>query len=278
MELQALKTFQAVVEEGGVISASRKLNTVQSNVTSRIKRLEEELGAELFYRKGRGLELAPQGKVLLEYAKQLLHLEKQAGTAVREAGENAGELRIGSMETFAALKLPHSIKRLRDEFPQLHLSVHTDTSNPLAEAVLNYKLDCAFVSGAIDHPDLVAEAVQEETLVILHQKGTDITSLPLILFKEGCAYRTRALDWQRERGEAYASKMELGSLDGILSCVSMGLGYTIIPAWVIETCRFKKDLEIDYLPDHIAQMTTHLIRHKNTTSLKAIQAMIDVYR
>ena len=63
MELIALRTFQAVVEEGGILAASRKLNTVQSNVTSRIRRLEEELGAELFFRKGRGLELAPPGRV-----------------------------------------------------------------------------------------------------------------------------------------------------------------------------------------------------------------------
>ena len=58
MELVALRTFQTVVEEGGVLAASRKLNTVQSNVTGRIRRLEEELGVELFFRKGRGLELA----------------------------------------------------------------------------------------------------------------------------------------------------------------------------------------------------------------------------
>ena len=72
MELVALRTFQAVVEEGGILAASRKLNTVQSNVTGRIRRLEEELGAELFFRKGRGLELAPSGKVLLDYARRKL--------------------------------------------------------------------------------------------------------------------------------------------------------------------------------------------------------------
>ena len=64
MELIALKTFETVVEEGGILAASRKLNTVQSNVTSRIQRLEEELETKLFFRKGRGLKLAPSGKVL----------------------------------------------------------------------------------------------------------------------------------------------------------------------------------------------------------------------
>ena len=105
MELVALRTFQAVVEEGGILAASRKLNTVQSNVTGRIRRLEEELGTDLFFRKGRGLELAPSGRVLLDYARRMLLLERQTSAAVRLVGESVGELRIGAMETFAALHL-----------------------------------------------------------------------------------------------------------------------------------------------------------------------------
>ena len=87
MELVALRTFQTVVEEGGILAASRKLNTVQSNVTNRIRRLEEELGTELFFRKGRGLELAPSGRVLLDYARRMLLLERQTSSAVRQVGE-----------------------------------------------------------------------------------------------------------------------------------------------------------------------------------------------
>ena len=94
----------------GILAAARKLNTVQSNVTARIRRLEEELGAELFFRKGRGLELAPPGRVLLDYSRRLLMLERQTAVAVRQVGEATGELRIGAMETFAALHLPQALK------------------------------------------------------------------------------------------------------------------------------------------------------------------------
>ena len=114
MELLALRTFEAVVEEGGILAASRRLHTVQSNVTNRIQRLEEELGAELFHRSGRGLELAPSGKVLLDYTRRMLDLERQMLAAVRDAGDLVGELRIGTMETFAALHLPAALKRLRE--------------------------------------------------------------------------------------------------------------------------------------------------------------------
>ncbi|RTL30314.1 MAG: LysR family transcriptional regulator, partial [Rhodocyclaceae bacterium] len=100
------------------LAASRKLNTVQSNVTGRIRRLEEELGTELFHRKGRGLELAPSGRVLLDYARRMLLLERETSAAVRQVGESAGELRIGAMETFAAVHLPRALKAVRARHPR----------------------------------------------------------------------------------------------------------------------------------------------------------------
>ncbi len=152
MELQTLRTFQTVVEEGGIVSAARKLNTVQSNVTTRIKRLEEEVGTSLFYRKGRKLELAPSGEVLLDYARRMLRLESQAGLAVRQTGEQTGLLRIGAMETFTALRLPRVLKRLRQRHQGLQLQIQTATSAALVEKVLDYQLDCAFVGGPVEHP------------------------------------------------------------------------------------------------------------------------------
>ena len=123
MELVALRTFQSVVEEGGILAASKKLNTVQSNVTGRISKMEEELGTELFLRKGRGLELAPSGRVLLDYARRMLQLEQQTTAAVRQVGESSGELRIGAMETFAALHLPTALKAVRREHSLFELWV-----------------------------------------------------------------------------------------------------------------------------------------------------------
>lgn len=157
MELLALKTFHAVVETGGILAASRRLNTVQSNVTTRIRRLEEELGSELFFRRGRGLELAPAGRVLLECAARMLQLEKQTCAAVRQVGQNSGEVRIGTMETFAAVHLAEALKRLRAEHPGLELKVYTKTSARLIEQVAAHKLDCAFVGGEVEHPDLHAK-------------------------------------------------------------------------------------------------------------------------
>lgn len=275
MELIALRTFQAVVEEGGILAASRKLNTVQSNVTSRIRRLEEELGAELFFRKGRGLELAPSGRVLLDYARRMLLLERETSAAVKQAGEAAGELRIGAMETFAALHLPNALKAVRAEHPRVELRVFTDTTATLVAGVLEHKLDCAFVAGPVVHPDLAFDELVVEELVQVHAKGADPVQQPLILFREGCAYRSRALAWQRAIGHAMADAMEFGTLEGILGCVAVGLGWTLMPRRVVEQSMHAADLVVEAVPGEIGLVPTGMIRPKNGPSMVAVKTLGD---
>ena len=273
MELLALRTFQTVVEEGGILAASRKLNTVQSNVTSRIRRLEEELGTELFFRKGRGLELAPSGRVLLDYARRMLLLERQTSAAVRQAGESVGELRIGAMETFAALHLPAALKAMRSAHPRLEPRVQTDTSAALTARVLAHKLDCAFVAGPVVHPELDFVELVVEELVQISARGCDPVVQPLILFREGCAYRSRAIAWQRASGHAVADAMEFGTLEGILGCVAVGLGWTLMPRRVVEQSPHAADLAVAELPAEFSRVPTGMIHLRDSPTLPALRTL-----
>ncbi|MDD2664167.1 MAG: LysR substrate-binding domain-containing protein [Dechloromonas sp.] len=273
MELLALRTFQTVVEEGGILAASRKLNTVQSNVTSRIRRLEEELGTELFFRKGRGLELAPSGRVLLDYARRMLLLERQTSAAVRQAGESVGELRIGAMETFAALHLPAALKAMRSAHPRLEPRVQTDTSAALTARVLAHKLDCAFVAGPVVHPELDFVELVVEELVQVSARGCDPVVQPLILFREGCAYRSRAIAWQRASGHAVADAMEFGTLEGILGCVAVGLGWTLMPRRVVEQSPHAADLAVAELPAEFSRVPTGMIHLRDSPTLPALRTL-----
>ncbi|HEY6898423.1 MAG TPA: LysR substrate-binding domain-containing protein [Rhodocyclaceae bacterium] len=275
MELVALRTFQAVVEEGGIQAASRKLNTVQSNVTIRIRRLEEELGTELFFRKGRRLELAPSGRVLLDYARRMLLLERQTSAAVRQVGESCGELRIGTMETFAALHLPTALKAVRAAHPSLELRVQTDITAALIAKVLDHKLDCAFVAGPVVHPGLKFEELVVEELVQVCAAGVSPVLQPLILFREGCAYRTRALAWQRVTGHAMADTMEFGTLEGLLGCVAVGLGWTLMPRRVVEQSPHCADLVVEPVPEDIGRVPTGMVYLPDAPPLAALKTLGD---
>ncbi|MEY4752461.1 MAG: hypothetical protein RJA44_136 [Pseudomonadota bacterium] len=275
MELVALRTFQAVVEEGGILAASRRLHTVQSNVTSRIRRLEEELGTELFHRAGRGLELAASGKVLLDYTRRMLALERQLLAAVRDAGDGVGELRIGAMETFAALHLPPALKVLRQSRPALELRIQTDTSAALIEQVLQHRLDCAFIAGPVVHAELEWRALIEEELVQVHAAGVDPARLPLILFREGCAYRARALAWQRGSGRPLRDVMEFGTVEGILGCVSVGLGWTLMPRRIVQQSGHAAELVIEPVPAEIGRICTGMVALRDSAAPAALRCLGD---
>src|SRR2546425_8358466 len=103
IDLTALEIFKTVAEQGSITKAAARLHRVQSNVTTRVKQLEERLGAQLFLRQHRRLVLSPQGKRLLGYADRLLHLSSEAETALRN-GTPAGTLQIGALESTAATR------------------------------------------------------------------------------------------------------------------------------------------------------------------------------
>ncbi len=277
MELLSLKTFLAVIDEGGVQAASRALHTVQSNVTARVKRLEEELETPLFYRKGRNLELTPAGNLLQEYARKLMQLEYQAGIAVKQIGEANGELRIGSMESFAAVRMPGLLQALRREHPGLLPRIKTETSGQLVQDVLSYRIDCAFVGGPVEHEDLICREVIVEELVLASAKHVPVAD-SLIMFREGCAYRERAIRWLKDNGRVGTEIMDMGTQEGILGCVAVGLGFTLVPRKVIEESRYADDLNMEVLAPEYSQVPTLLVTHKDSITMTGIESLLRLFK
>src|SRR4051812_46332024 len=105
MDTRDLATFAAVARLGGMGRAARALNTVQSDITQRVRRLEESLGVALFERSRSGASLTAAGRRLMPYAARVDALLEEAGRAVRDDGAPRGMLAVGALETTAALRL-----------------------------------------------------------------------------------------------------------------------------------------------------------------------------
>src|SRR6266446_2853476 len=118
MDLTDLHIFRSVVQAGGVTRAAEKLNRVQSNVTTRVRQLETDLGVQLFIREGKKLHLSPEGKLLLDYADRLLELAQEAREAVQDA-KPRGVLRLGSMESTASVRLPGPMNEYLTRYPEV---------------------------------------------------------------------------------------------------------------------------------------------------------------
>src|SRR5882757_8746204 len=167
MDAADLRVFQAVARTGSMSKAALALNTVQSNVTARIKSLEDEVGFALFERTNRGVTLTSAGRRLMPYAERAAHLLDDAKRAVADDGTPSGPLVVGSLDTTAALRLSPILAEFAAAYPAVDLSLKTGTSCELVDHVLDRSLEGAYVCGPVDHPDLLVEPFFHEELVIL---------------------------------------------------------------------------------------------------------------
>src|SRR5260370_8251441 len=119
MDATDLKVFEAVARHGSMNRAATELNTVQSNVTARVRALELELGVLLFQRHPRGVKITPAGRRMLPFSARISRLLSDAKAAARDDGVPAGVLEIRTLETTAALRLPSLLPSFTKAYPQL---------------------------------------------------------------------------------------------------------------------------------------------------------------
>ena len=282
MDAGDLRVFEAVARLGGMNRAAHELNTVQSNVTSRIRLLEKEVGVPLFKRHSRGVALTNAGERLLPYAMKVAGLLTDAKRAVKDDGRPKGSLRIGSLETTAAYRLPPLISRYGASYPAVDLSLKTATNLGLIEDVLNHKLDGAFVCGPLDHPDLNQTVVFHEKLVIATAVGrkkfsstVDNGALKILVKGQGCAYRERLEDMLARRSINF-SRIEFGTLDAIVGCVAAGLGETLLPQSVLAPAVKDKRVEIHRLPPAESKVETLFVTRRDAFVSSALAAFLEI--
>lgn len=145
MNLILLDTFRTVVREGGALRAVERLGCTQSNVTARIRQLEEELGTEVFERNGKRLSLNSAGRRLLPFCDELSDLMSRAREAV-VAHQAPMALRVGSMESTAASRLPGIVSRLKKLAPELILTVRIGAEPELLSLLSRGELDVALTA------------------------------------------------------------------------------------------------------------------------------------
>jgi len=282
MDAADLKVFEAVARTGGMNRAATELHTVQSNVTARIRTLEAELGVPLFDRHSRGVTPTGAGQRLLPYARRLAWLLADAARAARDDGEPRGPLTIGSLETTAALRLSPLIAAYATACPEVDLALRPGTTAELIEAVLDRRLEGAFVCGPVAHQSLIEQTMFEEELCVLAAPG--IASLEqatqggiarIVVLRAGCSYRQRLEMLLARRGIAVPRLMEFGTLEAIFGCVSAGLGITLLPRALIGPVWRAGRVSLHRLPPDEAMVTTVFIHRREAHLSSALRAFLD---
>jgi DNA-binding transcriptional LysR family regulator len=272
MDLVELEIFKTVAEQGGVTRAAATLHRVASNVTTRVKQLEERLGAQLFHRQGRRLVLSSEGKVLLAYAERMLRLSSEAQAALKD-NTPRGLLRLGALESTAATRLPPILSRFHLEYPEVQLELVTGTSGALVNKVLRDEVEAAFVAEPYPTAGLEGVVTFQEELVLITPKSAprirspkDIGSRPVLAFTTGCSYRRRLEAWLGRANIIPPRVMEYGSYHAIVACTAAGSGIAVVPKSVLRTVGAEDQVLVHPLPANVASAKTRLVWRKGHQS------------
>jgi len=282
LNFSALEIFRQVATEGSILGAAAKLNRVQSNVSTRIKQLEAQLGTELFLRGARGLTLTDDGQVLLQYADRLIALSNEAVDALH-AADPSGPFRIGTMESTAASRLPAVLSRYHSAYPKVQLHLVTDTAGGLTRRLLNSEIDAAFIAEPLMVDGVAAEPVFEEQLMLVAPSSfpslrdkQDINGKTIVAFEEGCAYRRYLQEWLVEEDIRPGQILSVGSYLAILACVTAGTGYAVVPKSVLNGIATAGEFQIHKLPERYSRIRTLLAWREtfNSPKLEVLRTLL----
>jgi len=278
LDLGTLEIFNAVVQEGGIVRAAGKLNRVPSNVTTRIKQLEQRLGRELFCKQGRGLVLSPEGELLLSYTQRLFRLADEAESELK-GGNAVGVFRLGSLESTAGSRLPPILAQFHKRHPGVVVELVTGTSGALLQRVANFDIEAAFVSEPFS-PSAVgsSQPVFDEELVLITgqdvaaiKRARDLAGMTLIAFANGCSYRRRLEEWLGTSSVLPTRTLEFESYAAMIACVAAGSGFAVVPRSVLATLRVSEDVRQHELPARIRNNRTHLVwNRRGSTNLQRL--------
>lgn len=281
MLIRSLEIFRAVVDTGSFSAAAERLHTVQSNVTAHVKKLETELDARLLERRT-PVVATPAGHQLLSYARRIVELHDDAVARFHPQADPAGELRLGSMETTAAVHLPGLLAGFSRRWPQLAVHLRTGTSSELLEAVRAGQLDAAFVAGEKVGDEVRLRPVFEERLVLVSGRPlkampdrVTLAQTPFLAFRQGCGYRHSIEKLFAEQRVPAPRIHEFGSLDAIVGCVAAGMGLALLPESTVRQYRQRFELHTLALPSAFAAVTTQLATLQRPSWSRALEVFME---
>lgn len=243
MDLNQLEVFLSVSTTKSFSETGKQLHRSQSSVTRTIKQLEMELGSTLFHRNTHTVELTNSGKVLVPYAKEMLHLQEKIKRNISYLEKTVtGPLKLGASLTIADAVLPGLFEKYQTRYPQVQLQVKIDTSQSVIEALQNREIHFGLTEADIVANNISSTPFMEDELVVVVKHDHEIAKkdsitlhelakLPLIMREKGSGIRSLIENMMNKEGIKLSELeivMELNGTETIKRMVTSGLGASIV--------------------------------------------------
>ncbi len=249
MEIHQLRYFVSIVEVGSFGGAAKRCHVAQPSLSQQIKKLESELGYQLFDRLGRSIALTEAGQALLPRARRILADVQEATTRLGDEIEKGrGSLAIGAIPTMAPFLLPDAVERFCRAWPDCRLTVLEDLTDHLAKALVSAELDLAIMSTPVEHEALELEVLAEEPLLLAAPASFELANQPTISLGDLSAAPTVLLDEVHCLGQQvsdFCRAMQLqrkvvcraAQLSTMFRLVEKELGVALVPEMAVPRVR-----------------------------------------
>ena len=290
MEVRQLQIFRALAEELNFTRTAEKVHTVQSNVTTQIKALEEELGSPLFDRLGRRVTLTDAGRNFLPFAEQALAAMEQGQRAVQTGAEPSGPLKVGIPESILTYRLPQVLRIFHRRFPHVELIFRPQWDDVLPVMLETGKLDMA-VCMIEASPNAAIKSIRlrgERIFLLAHPshslagqrtvKPADLAGQSLLLTEGGCGYRLKLDRVMAMQNVRPGHITEFSSVEAIKQCVAAGMGLGLLPAIVVARELRQHQLKALHWAGPSLDIATHILWHKDKWVSPAMAAFMELVR
>ncbi|MFV0480454.1 MAG: LysR family transcriptional regulator [Campylobacteraceae bacterium] len=261
MDSSLLKVFVAVAQQKSISLGATQLGFTQANVTLRIKQLEKDLAFSLFHRTPKGVVLTKEGERLYPNAVEIVKKIDELSFKIRNVSAQTN-LKIGTSQVNAMLRLLPFIEKLKKDFPELEIELYVNSTPNIIEKLLDYKLDIAFISGNPSDKNIEIIRSFDDDLYIIESK--DVKSQNTLF-----AYREQSINYDyfakyyRENENDDFKKMVIESYALMLACVKSGMGKALIAKKVVDMFGYTNLVNFTKVDELNNKIKTELICRKD---------------
>lgn len=287
MDLFQLEAFMAVVREGSFSAAAKSVLRTQPAVSQIIKKLEDEIGQQLFDRSSRRGKLTDAGEVLAEHAERLLNLRGQALGALGDLSQlKVGRLSVAANELTCLYLLP-LLDQYRQQHPAIRLTVRRALGSRIPIEVRDYGADFGIVTYQPDASVLRSVVIYRDELAFVVPPAHALAGRQTVTLRELGAesfvahhvespYRYKVVEAFRKRKVTLQMPVEMPTIDAIKQFVSLGHGVALIPAVAVMREIAKRELVRIPVPELTFERQIRLIYRRGASLSSAASAFLEV--
>ncbi|MGE7998094.1 LysR family transcriptional regulator [Lysinibacillus sp. NPDC093190] len=264
MDIENMKAFVSVAELKSISAAATKLNHLQSNMTAKIKKIENHYNQELFIRNSKGVTLTKEGEKIYHQFKKLLFVWEETENMMKKHDE---KLRVGTMISMGGTQISSALNKLYQTYPDLSVTLKTGSTEFIENQILLGKIDVAYTIGSLKNNNIKYKKVAIEEMVVIGS-GIDrstifedfISEQNLLVLSENCLYLSILQNIYRSLSITHGEIIEVGDSETLIQFAMMGMGITLVSKRIASRYNIEQYLDI---PSSFRYVDLYLITRFN---------------